>query len=840
MYEEKYLKYKKKYLELKEYLFLMNGGVAACPKIGFHQHEGECWHDALATMLLFSDGISEIVQELFNVDNQQKLQIHGNQLEQLKILPDTQIPLDLLPINFEIEKIEEKKILITKVILYIRESYERFNNEKKPIPIPISKIATKTTEIKKNPLVRQPSIENSLICVKNMFAIVNHNRNDKSAYDPKNHGGSITHLLGTLSIFSYFLLNKPNIKPNYFLSSKLFSLYLIFSQSKSIELVKMKLLEMQEYLKDTICVYIGTDYQFNKDNRKEDYKENEEKLVNEKIQGHVQCFFKCGGIEKYYDDNGVNVYRNKQKNEDILYIDFSWREYLNLIITEILGKIEKGEVKEDDIPKFYCKFSKMYFKPEYGINYDIKNKSRIGQFIFIKKTIYEQKTFERNLIDNFNIYIIEYNNPSLLLKIDRINYSDKDLNDCINYSISLQNLEIFNILLKKPNIEQIFDMTSNNNTVLHSVIINCINIKPNEIIDKEILTKLLSQTGINKTFNIKGSNLGLIPLTLLISLNSTYKLDLIKQLLAHPQIEECFANQDNTNKDTPLSLAIYEEETKIVDLLLEKTNISISFNKVDIDGSTPLHAILRQLEESEKNDIDEKEEEEKEEKEEKILRCKKIFDSLISHKDINMTFNIKDNKGYYTPFIQALNMISRYKLEILNKLLSIPGIDESLLIPDNNGYIALNHAIENVKDNIGLQSEYKNNLEILKLLLSNQKVKENVNYINPRKNKQTPLHQILKTANETTINDLLSELLKIKEIDKSFILKSDNKTPIELAKLLKPNPINLEKKYIQIQQKQSTTLAAPTAAPAAAAAAPTAAPAPAAAAAGQKIKSKKK
>jgi hypothetical protein len=52
-YKPKYLKYKMKYLELKQQ------GGSKCMDFGFQQHTGECWHDALSMIFLQSDLIKD-------------------------------------------------------------------------------------------------------------------------------------------------------------------------------------------------------------------------------------------------------------------------------------------------------------------------------------------------------------------------------------------------------------------------------------------------------------------------------------------------------------------------------------------------------------------------------------------------------------------------------------------------------------------------------------------------------------------------------------------------------------------------------------------------------------
>ena len=109
----KYLKYKKKYLSLKDILtYSMNSdkpinlseqskkkkylslkeqlGGAKCPVKGFQQHKGECWHDSVATILLFNDEISEHIQYFF--DSNVHFDVEHCIIEAMK-------DLTLLPLN---------------------------------------------------------------------------------------------------------------------------------------------------------------------------------------------------------------------------------------------------------------------------------------------------------------------------------------------------------------------------------------------------------------------------------------------------------------------------------------------------------------------------------------------------------------------------------------------------------------------------------------------------------------------------------------------------------------------------------------------------------------------
>ena len=64
-YRKKYLKYKQKYLELRD----MYGG-GKCFEYGLQQHKGECWHDSI-TMMLFQSDITNKNDELLNISDDQ-------------------------------------------------------------------------------------------------------------------------------------------------------------------------------------------------------------------------------------------------------------------------------------------------------------------------------------------------------------------------------------------------------------------------------------------------------------------------------------------------------------------------------------------------------------------------------------------------------------------------------------------------------------------------------------------------------------------------------------------------------------------------------------------------
>ena len=802
-YEEKYLKYKSKYLDLKEYLSKMNGGVIPCPKIGFHQHEGECWHDSLSTLLLFTDGISEDIQDIFNVKDISELQIHGKPIQQLSILDNKLIPVRFLPLNFQFEKDEDRKKLISYVKSYLSELYERYKNEKKPTDVSKIKIATKAdkkVQIDKKSFYRQESLDLSLMCVEGIFNIINHNNIYPKPYERDNHGGGDTHLLSTLNIISYFLLNKPKEQPNYFLSVTKFDLENVFHQNKSVETIKNKLREMLNILDNTLCIEIGLysiyDYYglFT-----EEYTENEsvntyfnsfeDKLfrgnkIDPTDSEHSQCFFKCTGEEKYYDNNGINSFQFN--NNTNLFINFNWKNYLREIIEEILSMIT-----EENKLDFFSKFSKMYFDEQYGIKYKKTNKTRIYKFKLIRKIEYIKENQINNLAENFDIYINNYNNNNIQRIIKDSKFDKNNLNIYLCTAINECNLEILSVLLTKPNISESFNLTSTNVYIPLNLVI--LNFSFKRLFNNKIkygkITNSMEKIDLYKRYKNK-------------------YIEMFNKLMDHPDINICFNNQE-FGGDTSLLYAINECNLEIVSKLLEHKDISKCFNLVNDVNFTPLLAAIYQYGkittiEEYKIELElegkvHKEDTELELELEKkyISENSKIVNKLLEHPNINICFDIKDNDYDHIPLTA---LIKNNELNLIQKILKIPEIEKSFLIDNRNGEIPLSIAISNIPLS-KTDSTYQISLDILKELLKHEKIKTSFTYQNKKNSLQTVLHKVLLIKDEFIRVIVLEELLKIKGIEESFDLKNNYKTPMSPKEYaLKKLKMNLMKKYEEVNK----------------------------------------
>ena len=259
-YYEKYLKYKNKYLALKN----QHGGECICPidGIGFHQFQNACWHDDLMMMFCFADGIKEVIQTILNTYTDDSF---VEAFVEDKFKDDNES--NLLPINIEKENIDLFK---SKCKLYLSSMAKRYYNFINAQKIP--------------QLKRQESNMMSEHCVRNIFDINNINTNDINEY--KGMGGSKTHSILTVNMMNYlFYKNTPKYIWQYVIRNNTTP---ISSISLSIRLSSNIIIEINQISGGFI------------------------------VGGHVISLFKCNNKYYFYNNEGIN------DNKDITIIEFNW------------------------------------------------------------------------------------------------------------------------------------------------------------------------------------------------------------------------------------------------------------------------------------------------------------------------------------------------------------------------------------------------------------------------------------------------------------------------------------------------------------------------------------
>jgi hypothetical protein len=343
-YKNKYLKYKNKYLDLKTRLT----GGAECPTLGFYQHRGECWHDALSMILLYSNGLSENIQAMFNSE-------HFSAEECIQqAIGNPQLEF-LLPKNIEPKDYGE---FIDYAKVYISQLQSRYLNDKLPIK-PITKI--KNIEPEAIKLFRKNSIEETMACTNMIFNIANINLNESRVRNDIN-GGNIWHNITVILLFNYFLLNYlPNYLPKQLdpvRQLKFINMNIIYIYQRDIDypnivslidfLIK-GLLVLNTKLDNCIGIFV-------------DLRNRLELDINTvrteaKIIGHAVAFIKCDDKLYFYDDNGVlegepivAVNPIVALNSDVvefrntaptLLIEFNWIKYLKQKIIEAIPRLKE-------------------------------------------------------------------------------------------------------------------------------------------------------------------------------------------------------------------------------------------------------------------------------------------------------------------------------------------------------------------------------------------------------------------------------------------------------------------------------------------------------------------
>jgi hypothetical protein len=320
-YYNKYLKYRSKYLQLKK--TKMNGG-ANCPKIGYFQHYGECWHDALSIALLYSDTLSEFHQKIFDDPA-------FNASNIVRRDPAT-FKEHLMPINIESENYD---FFLNWSEYYLNSLQERYINDKQPItkpPIKLEPFSLANKEIyvnivKKPPaLIRQESLEMSLDCVYSIFNISNINNINPSEYTDKKHSGYSIQFYTIISTINYFLTSYKENK--YIEINEIVIKGMIEGTKRNI---RGKLINLMKCIQNSHAIIL--------------------QLKSDVIsEGHILALITCDKKHYLYDDNGISDSNYKR------IIEFNWKDEL---VNRIDGIIEllKDKSEEEIIEKLQTLFS---------------------------------------------------------------------------------------------------------------------------------------------------------------------------------------------------------------------------------------------------------------------------------------------------------------------------------------------------------------------------------------------------------------------------------------------------------------------------------------------------
>ena len=307
IFKLKYLKYKQKYLELK--------GGKICPSLGFHQHIGECWHDSYITIMLYTDNISDTIQHI--LENYEKsFETLENLVEDILDFAEKNQNLQiLLPLNIEanIEANSYKKFK-RYCKPYLLNLFNRYFNER----IKLEKDLIAPKKGRKQVLVRQNSLKESLYCTSNIFNILKINNETPTKHNVITYGGlheSDSYFISCT--YNYYLMNyilphelktktieEKQDLPQNFIGNQLFRFDELFDTSTSSQNLKIKLSEMRDSINKCDAIYIGLlsyTSEFNKGNF----------IPNENINriAHMVSMFTCDKKLYYYDDEGVEKYK---------------------------------------------------------------------------------------------------------------------------------------------------------------------------------------------------------------------------------------------------------------------------------------------------------------------------------------------------------------------------------------------------------------------------------------------------------------------------------------------------------------------------------------------------
>ena len=442
IYRDKYLKYKQKYINLKNNL--KGGACEKCPIWGFQQHIGECWHDSLSTIMLFSDGICDIIQQIFKNDIETIITQINKNIDENKI-PDYYLPFNIEP--------SDKDFFKNEVNEYVRQLYFRYHNESKEVAL----LDTLKEDIKKYPFFRQPSLDCSLDSIENIFNIVNINNNKPIKYLKDIHGGSTIHDLTVLSVINYCFMNYnryANLNENKYITS--FYLDLSYNRLLVTNFNKKAKEILEDYIKyieyiislldtDILCIAIS--------------------LINRETKtGHAQAFIKCNGKLYFYDNNGIEKIDYKFNTT---LVEFNWKEYLKtkflIIIQRIKDELLTIELDKLDINTFYEKFldiTKVVSGFLIGHGDDVTFGYKMLENMYVDNLIFFKIKNEQNDIKN------EQNELEYYKKFDQYLYdgtfftynNNKNINHILSNINFNENCIYFDKIINNNNYKLMYEM----------------------------------------------------------------------------------------------------------------------------------------------------------------------------------------------------------------------------------------------------------------------------------------------------------------------------------------------------------------------------------------------
>jgi len=431
-YKNKYLKYKQKYL--------LSGGVCAnCPKIGFEQHHGECWHDSFSTIMLFSDDFSESIQKIFTPDFDA-----ATRIKRVISKPDLYYKYFLPPNINEASGDFDKFIEYAKT--YLTNLNKLYQNEVKPLD------------------KRIDGEQLSISCVSRVYDITNINRITFRKFDKRDHAGGYSDNIINSCIYNYFLREQG-------------TKYLILNNFKINEATNEEFKLLLSLLPKCFGILLSL-----------------KSIDNAPDSGHATGFFSCKNEQYFFDDNGIS---DDPKNKKT-FTKFSWRQYLTDKINEILKSKDKTfSIISDFFGKNTQKYLENYIIIElslfisheetneddyYKNNYE--NLMELTCFSTPKLNSLIHKYIQPDIITRLLFNCVEDNNVLLLKeltvnnKLDLTHYKNIKNNNCslLFHAIAFANdfNEIIKLLLtfKFDLNEIVIDEIHNYNLFLRAIVNN--------------------------------------------------------------------------------------------------------------------------------------------------------------------------------------------------------------------------------------------------------------------------------------------------------------------------------------------------------------------------------